>query len=167
MKNLKKKIFAVLLTITVSVPVLISVFFLANQQIIRHRMFERLEEERSHTVTVPATSVNWIKKNKEILVGGKMFDVKSFRKEGDQYFFSGLFDDDETALNRLLDTGISHHNKNTQGILVYFFQWLHMVYPDFRGEGMITLPETGIKKKILICPVSTGYKSVLHPPPEA
>ena len=75
-------------------------------------MKEKLEKEFLHTITVPKEEVVWSKYNKEIIVGDKLFDVKSFSEKGGLYFFIGLFDAEETALNDLLEKDTDDKNEN-------------------------------------------------------
>src|SRR5215204_4648800 len=94
-----KKISAFFLLLTGAMPLLFTLFFLVKQQVIRYTMKEKLEKELLHTITVSKDEVVWAIYNKEIIVGDKLFDVKSFSEEGGLYFFIGLFDAEETALN--------------------------------------------------------------------
>ena len=56
-------------------------------------MLEKLEEAHVQIVHIHAKDLIWIKKNKEILVHGKMFDVKQLTLENNVYSITGLFDE--------------------------------------------------------------------------
>src|SRR6188474_189825 len=81
MTALLKKISAFFLLLTGAIPLLFTLFFLVKQQMIRYEMKEKLEKEFLHTITVPREEVTWVKYNKEIIVGDKLFDVNSFSEK--------------------------------------------------------------------------------------
>ena len=61
---------------------------------------------------MPVRDVKWIKKDKEILVYGEMFDVKTSVKSGENIVFTGLYDKDEQKLHENLKDFM--HRKNKQ-----------------------------------------------------
>ena len=75
-------------------PMFLSSFFLGGRMAIRIIMFEKMEKENIQSISLPADKINWYKKNRELIIDGKMFDVKSIEKQGDEYVITGLFDDD-------------------------------------------------------------------------
>lgn len=129
MKKTGTVILICLLFIAAAMPAGFSVIFLVKQQIIRHQMLEKMEVTILQTIRVSASEIRWIKKDKEILYNGKMFDVKTLRLENEQYIIHGLYDDDETSLNRLLDNELSHRNSNGNRLLTHFFLWLQTSMP--------------------------------------
>ena len=58
-------------------------------------MADKLEKEHLQTFTIKTTSVIWLKKNKELLLNGEPFDVKTISLHGNYIIVSGLFDHDE------------------------------------------------------------------------
>lgn len=66
-------------------------------------MLSNLKEEKITTIHVAEKELQWYKKNHEILVDGKMFDVKSIELKDGVYEITGLFDDMETELNAMLE----------------------------------------------------------------
>jgi hypothetical protein len=77
-----KSFFAISLLVLVLTPVYIAVYFLAQQTIIRIEMKEKLEEEVLQTFKIVEKKVSWIERGKELLVDGKLFDVKSYKNTG-------------------------------------------------------------------------------------
>lgn len=75
--------------------------------------------ESSHhlqTLTLSNTDVNWVKKNKEILVEGKYFDVKSSNIKGNQTVFTGFYDTKENELAEAI-AGVFKTNEHQKSIL--------------------------------------------------
>ena len=97
-----KSLSAISLLVLVLTPVFIAVYFLAQQTIIRNEMKEKLEEEALLTFKIVEKSVSWIEKGKELLVDGKLFDVKSFKNTGGYLEVTGLFDEMELSLQHRL-----------------------------------------------------------------
>ena len=63
-------------------------------------MVEKLEREQLQKITLHNSSIQWYKKNKEIVINSTLFDVKSYTLGGDSTTFTGLFDEEETVLKR-------------------------------------------------------------------
>jgi hypothetical protein len=109
--ELTKKISCFILFIAVSAPLFLSAVFLAGRLVIRHEMREKMEMEHVITIDVPANEFRWHKKNREIIINGKMFDVKSIVKDNNIYHISGLFDENES----ILDEELKKMNDNEEG----------------------------------------------------
>lgn len=86
------------LLLIVTTPLFFSAFFLVKKKIIQREMEEKLEVASLQTITVSVSDFVWLKKGKEILVNGKMFDVKSHQINGGKITFTGLYDDKEKEL---------------------------------------------------------------------
>ena len=158
-----KKISAVSLLLTGAMPLFFTLFFLIKQQLIRHEMKERLEKEMLHTIVVPKKEVQWVKYNKEIRVGDKLFDIKSYSEKNGLVSFNGLFDDEETALNDLMERDTNGKNQNN---LAQLFHWLQApcltVYFD---PGIIYNNKKGFSSPILLN-ISSPFLNIPTPPPQ-
>jgi hypothetical protein len=93
-------------------------------------MMERLEQAHLQTIEIPATSVQWHEEDREIIVDGKMFDVKSYHTIAGtvNIRFTGLFDEAETELEEKLKRFLQQNEKNDPGknVLAWlFFSPLH------------------------------------------
>ncbi len=88
--------------VLIMMPAIYSVSFLANQQLIRWAMWGSIEEA-DQVITMHASSFKWAKKDREIIVNGFMFDVKSIEKIGDSVRVTGEYDYEETNLNREIE----------------------------------------------------------------
>jgi len=145
-------------------PVLFTLFFLINQQIIRHQMKEKLEKEFLHTITVSSNEMVWVKYYKEIIVGDKLFDVKSFSEKDGLYFLVGLFDAEEAALNDLLEkeTDDKDHNELAQLFQCLQYPCLNLSFDYF----------TIAAQRIIFCfpillHIPSPFINIPTPPPQA
>lgn len=107
-----KKITGIFLLLLVAVPLFFSIGFIIKQKNIQAEMKQQLKTALLQTIIVPARDVKWIKKDKEILVYGQMFDVKTSVKSGGNIVFTGLYDEDEQELHENLKGFM--HSKNKQ-----------------------------------------------------
>ncbi len=99
----KNKLLSVITLLSlVMIPAFIAVFFLAQQVIIRHEMKEQLEQQSLQTIKIVEKNITWIEKGKELIVDGKLFDVKSFKHTGEYIEATGLFDEMELSLQHKL-----------------------------------------------------------------
>jgi hypothetical protein len=165
-QNNFRKISAIAAMLVVLSPVFFLLFLQVRQQVIRHEMKERMEMQLVQTIKVPSGEFQWIKPGKEIRTGGRLFDVKSFTEERDQYLFTGLFDEEETSLLRKLDGLCKNKDAPGQKLLWSIFQLLQSVYPG--GPGTICLDTLFQKIKIHthLAALPTCFKQILTPPPQ-
>lgn len=99
MTNTPRRICAFFLLATLLATFLYAPVLHWRQQSLRREMKERLEEELTCTLTLRPGAFVWAKKDREILVGDRLFDVKSFRHDPDGTLrCTGLFDEKEKAL---------------------------------------------------------------------
>lgn len=101
---------AFFLVLVLLCPVLAISSLSIAKKIVQHRMVEKLEHANIQTVIVKKSSFVWVKMNKEILVNGRMFDVKSYSFHDDLIVFKGLFDEDEKSIINSLNK-LAHKNK--------------------------------------------------------
>ena len=78
----KRKFVAGLFIALNVLPWVVIVILYINQQIVWHEMEEKLEKNIPlHTITIPTKDIHWVKKNREIILDGRMFDIKTSRQE--------------------------------------------------------------------------------------
>jgi len=128
-------------------------------------MKERLEKERLHTVVIPGSEVQWVKYKKEIRVHGKMFDIKSFNVKNDKYTFTGLFDEEETALNDFLKE--KAHNEQENHMLASILKMLHSVYAVDENTPLVTGRIPRVYSPLILQHTCSPFKNILTPPPQA
>ena len=93
-------------------------------------MKERLEEGLPlHTITLADPMIHWVKKNREILVNGKMFDIKSYTQANGFTTFTGLYDEQETQLKKLAEEGWKkHRSQDNQFLIQLISAFQHLYY---------------------------------------
>lgn len=129
-------------------------------------MKEELEKQLLHTITVKSDAIVWMKPGKEILVYGKMFDIKTAKEENGNTIFSGLYDEEETALNNAFNSGWDKKNSEQNSPLTQFFQLLKGLYTqDVESNNDIFLPAHKFEEPCTPNLV-TSFLSILTPPPE-
>lgn len=161
-----RKIAGIFLLLSGCVPLFFALFFRLQQHRIRHEMEERLQAHLLHSITILDNNVQWLEKGKEILVDGRMFDIKSYKYENNIYTFTGLFDNEETALvNRLKETqndGSASNNK----MMAQLFQWLQSVFHDLRHNDP-AFKEKPDQESFLVASVPPDqFRVILTPPPQ-
>ena len=167
MKQFLKKIIAFSFLLAGFMPVLFTLFFLYKQQLIRHEMKEKLERQMLHTVIVSRADVVWVKYKKEIHIHDKMFDVKSFIIKNDQYVFTGLYDEEETALNSYFEKNTKQKNERGCQVLSAFFQLLQSIYPGDSDEILISKNISKVYCPLILQHISSPFINILTPPPQA
>ena len=166
MKVVIHKISALVLLLASVIPIALVFFFHIKQQAARHEMKERIEEQNLHSITLSKEKVHWVKKNKEILVNGKMFDVKSFYIENGNYKFIGLYDDEETELAEQLENNFNKTNENGSWLISTLFQWLQSVYPNDNEGMLLTLLQVQFNSPFIYINLHSPYRTILTPPPQ-
>lgn len=83
-------------------PLAFILFLQGWQLYLTHSAEERLEEQLLETISIRKDQFRWERKGKEISIGGRMFDVKSFVLKEDRIILTGMYDDQETAIHSML-----------------------------------------------------------------
>ena len=97
--RLRKTIAGIPIILLVLLPCLYCAYFQVKHHLIREEMREKLEQENLQTIVVPVNEFRWYEENREIIVDGTMFDVKTITRRNDNYIITGLFDKAETELH--------------------------------------------------------------------
>lgn len=98
MQPLKKQITALGLLLLVALPLLLSVCVFVKQSLLQNQRKQRFETEALQTITVSSEKINWVKAENEILIDGKLFDVKSLKTSGTNIVVTGFYDNKEDNL---------------------------------------------------------------------
>src|SRR5690348_6509709 len=106
----QKKIPAFIMLLAVAAPLLFFAGFWIKQKLVEHEMEERLETASLQTVTVKINDLQWLKKNKEVVIEGKLFDVRSYTTKGNTVTLTGLYDKDEDHLQEQLKNFMQQKN---------------------------------------------------------
>ncbi len=98
MSRCKQIIVSLVLLVITSIPCILFVYYQSAQWYTQHEMEEKLEKEQLQTISIPVSDVKWYRENKEILVDGKLFDIKSVVYRDGIASFTGLYDNQETKI---------------------------------------------------------------------
>ena len=113
----KKKIVAFVFVIITLCPVIAFYTLSICKKIVQHQMEEKMERSLLQTIVAKKGSFTWIKMNKEILINGKMFDVKSYNTNVEETTFKGLYDEDEKKIVQDINELSSEKNEPLQPTL--------------------------------------------------
>jgi hypothetical protein len=81
----------------------LSLFYLQVKLVVnRIEILEKLEEDFLQTIVLSPDQLTWIIPGSELKFGARLFDVKEMRSTGGKIFLTGIFDDEEETLDRLL-----------------------------------------------------------------
>lgn len=133
-------------------------------------MMEKMEKDELQTINIPTAGIRWYKKNHELMIDGKMFDVKSMTQHGDSTTLTGLFDDDDTELHEALAGMHEQKNKGHNNALLLYQVCLgiiaeqnhlnnHTIIKDFSS---VQVPFKEFESSVL-----HAYLPVFSPPPES
>jgi len=98
MKTGQKRIIALGFILLLAIPLFLSVVFIVKQKILHLTIQERFGKELIQTITVSKKNFTWVKKEKEIIVEGKYFDVMHYKTAGDHVVLTGFYDNKEDEL---------------------------------------------------------------------
>lgn len=129
----------------------------------RFEMLERLEKENLHSITLSPTDFHWVIPGKEIKIKGRLFDVKNILRNGKTITVTGIFDDEEEELDRMISRSTDpDHNKLpflVKMVTAPVIQWQTFGYLPFATLKCKPSP----KRYIPMLPLF--YKDPLCPPP--
>jgi len=163
----QKKIVAAAMLVSLAAPLFFLLAFFIKQQHIQHEMKERLESSSLQTITIKKTEFKWVKKNKEIIIDGQLFDVKSLNINKNEIIVTGLFDHDEDELEKVFSS-VMHQKKNeTAPINKFILKFI--LTPAFIRTLSATVPYS-FKKTTPVYgfyqeAIVSQYYSIIVPPP--
>jgi hypothetical protein len=102
MKKVLPYCLVVLIMIALAFPMMYSAKTIIKRSLHKREMLQKLEQSPLALIKLPNSQVQWFEKGREIVVNNRMFDVKSWKVVGDSAIFQGLWDDKETALNKII-----------------------------------------------------------------
>jgi len=112
-----KSILAVVFALVIAAPMCCLFFYQVRLCYNRFEMLERLEQESLHSITLSAADLHWVIPGKEIRIEGRMFDVKNIFQKGDAITVTGIFDEEEDELERMISSR-SDTDENKLPVLV-------------------------------------------------
>lgn len=159
-------LFILLLFLT---PLLLWLYLKAGQFSIRHAMEKQLEQQHLDTIRMPVKDLIWYKKDKELVIGKDLFDVKHIIVEGDTALVTGLFDHAETKIKariQMLQQQQQQNEQSSQTIIskLLKFPWSVPAGTEWLAGNPPTVNTMG--HPWFKSPLITTYKSLFYPPPE-
>ena len=127
---------------------------------------DRLETSRLQTLHIPIHQIHWTEFGKELLLNGKLFDVKDYYQSTNEIKVTGMFDDEEMSLEKQIDDSW-RQNQGQNNFLVKCFQLLsegYLQHDNFHPQGYAL-----IRKKYLIQQFGIENKIFIEipsPPPQ-
>jgi hypothetical protein len=112
MYRLSTKITAFFFLLIVSVPVLLSLNFILTEMQIQQEVEEKLKTEVLQTIRVAEAEITWIRAGKEVLLNGRLFDVKYISSDNNVVTLTGFFDTEEAKLFSDLKNYTEHGSKD-------------------------------------------------------
>lgn len=97
-KKSYKKLVAGWMLLLVVLPLFFTLLFLVKQQLVQHHMFEKMEQGYVNSYRFSTGDLHWLKEGKELLIKGRLFDVKDYTITSDSITVTGLFDEEEELL---------------------------------------------------------------------
>jgi hypothetical protein len=125
----RKKILAFSMLLMVAVPLFFFIGFVVKERMIKNEMRENLESLSLKTITINEADVQWLD-DKEVVINGNLFDVKSYTVADGKITLTGLFDTDEVKLHNQLQNFVQQKDdSNTplnQLVFKFFFTPLYI-----------------------------------------
>lgn len=156
------RIVSLLLLLPVTIPLLLLAVLDAAKWQHKYRQNTGAGHTYVHISLTPEEMV-WMDK-KEILVNGRMFDIKTIRLEKGRYEIYGHYDDKESKLLRLRKRQEESRNQHTlsqafSSLQTLFFQEVNDCFPLHPATGKPATPCTSL--------IPEGYLSLITPPPKS
>ena len=128
-------------------------------------MKEKLEREKLHSIRLPESQVQWVNK-KEIRVEDRLFDVESFVSKDGHLIFTGLFDEEETELNKALKESTENQEQENH-LLTGLLKTFQSVYPPDATSRLIVDAFRESYCPFILQHTSAPFVNILTPPPQA
>jgi hypothetical protein len=162
----RNQITASVFLLLVAMPVVCAVGLLVKQKILHYQREKKFEKETLQTVVVPAAGIYWVKPGKEILVEGKLFDVKSYAEQNGKISLLGFFDhkEDKVVQEIVMREKQKQQNESTQhNPAKFFFFPVYIAHEESTGEGNWRSLSHQFYHYSESIPASPGYP-IIHPP---
>jgi hypothetical protein len=164
---LKTKILSVLFLSIFTVPMICTVAYLAAVKINAHQMQEKLEKSSLQKVLVYTNELVWVKKGKEVLINGKLFDVKSSEIINGKIQLTGLFDTAEDEIIKKISALESNKNDSSSPVYSMLVKLLcPAVLQQNITNTIVDIPAADDKFPDIVCAKSVNpFIDVNTPPP--
>lgn len=164
----KRNIIALILVAIICLPGFLFIGLRIWKEVVRFEMVEKLEHSNLQKLCIKKNEVRWYKKNREILVANRLFDVESWESKNDSIVFKGLFDDKETLIKNRVAQLLDQQNRQSTPNKVCITQLVFQVWYCISNTGELTAPFRvlrNVSKRWYIEKLTPVYSSILSPPP--
>lgn len=168
--QIRKTISIIALCLAALLPMCLSGLYIGGRILIRITMMEKMEKDELQTISIPTDQIRWFKKNHELMIDGKMFDVRSISKQGDTSMITGLFDDDDTELHEALADMHEQKNKGQNNALLLYQVCLGIIAdhdPFINQPVSVHYEFTKISFANYEDTILQSYLPIFSPPPES
>ena len=149
-----------------SLPLVISLLFTGEQIVAHINQKSKLEYS---TIRVRKSDLIWIKKNKEIVVNGKMFDIKKIKDIGNYLEITGYYDEAEDKLFSFFYSLFSEDDSNgVQAVKLLSFVFFQDEVNHHNSTDF--LQATGCKNKYFLAiepDLLRRSLDIISPPPNS
>ena len=115
-----KNIPFLLLFIVMLAPLVTPFFLQLKISIIKIESRERLEKKNLLSIHILKKNIHWVRLNKELIIDNRLFDVKHHSQIGAELVVTGIFDDNETKVEKQIND-FWEQQKTRQGIFLLKF----------------------------------------------
>ena len=145
------------------------VFFEGYSLHIRHNMELAMETGTLRTLSLPKEELQWTVENRELLIGGRFFDVKKVTVIANHItVVTGIFDDEETALNLQHDRQMNRERSQHQQNIAKLNFTFNSGPPCIKAyTAPVLVPKNTLRFQIFHPKLPAPYLPVSTPPPLA
>lgn len=166
MKGFRNYLTGFILLSLAAMPAVMAVRFVISCEIARHKAIEQLEKGNYRVLTLKAAQIQWLEEGKELLVDGKLFDVKDYRHIAGNIEVTGLFDTEEDELREKYRRLINNSTEDTGDayLLKLFFTPVLIATPEHEKtiSFMLTATPYQLFNEVAVSRVS----QITTPPPQ-
>lgn len=162
--NKRRYIISFVLIVVLSLPFAAQLFMQVRISAIRNTMKQKLAKEQLTRLTIPVSALKWVKQGKEIIIGNRLFDIKTICTENDTAVVTGLYDEAEKKLTDQL----SAQHKKSDSLNSMMQQLFTSSYDHSFTEQPVLYPPPEPAQKnntIQTAKYSSPYTLVAAPPP--
>ena len=137
MQTRNKKLTALGFLLLIAFPLFLSVVVVVRQKIVQSQRRQRFNTEFIQTITIQSDKVYWVKPGKEILIAGRLFDVKSARISGDKHVLTGFYDHKEDSLVKHIRNIV--HQRGNSRTSTNFLIIKFLFYPKYNEASVFSI----------------------------
>lgn len=161
-----KNILTVFLLAAFSVPLVLPVFLQVQQQYVKWQMSESLEQQQLVQLKIKTSSIQWLRRGKECIINGELFDVKNSVVNNNETILTGLFDKKETEIKTTIEKQTREQQDESK-----WKQLVKLYTACQASSGIITIKPPVAETNFKFCTLYTAFYlqpslGILTPPPE-